>query len=365
VPRIVPVELNERSYLILIEPGSLKQLPTLLRAQSLGRSTALITNQTVEPLYGSIAYQSLSDNGRKVTLFALPDGEEHKSFAWAQRVYDHLLDAGMDRSSLIVAIGGGVVGDLSGFVAATYMRGIPFVLVPTTLLAQVDASVGGKVAVNHPRAKNLIGAFHQPAMVVIDPLTLRTLPPRELRAGLAEVVKYGVIADAGFFSFVESRLETIQSLDADAIGHVIERSCQIKAAVVAEDEREESGRREILNYGHTFGHAIETVFHYRYLHGEAVAIGMTAAANLAARRGLISAEVAERQEHLLRRIGLPVQMPAADVEELLSAMRRDKKVRQGRLRLVLPVKMGEAQTIEDVSEDDIRGALQEVMVKEL
>jgi 3-dehydroquinate synthase len=360
--RLVSVSLDARSYSILIASGLLERSDQIFDEQRLSQHVIFISNQTVAPLYGETVCERLRQRGYRVHLFALPDGEEHKSLASAQRVYDLLLNAGADRSSLIVGIGGGVVCDLTGFVAATYMRGIRFVLMPTTLLAQVDASVGGKVAVNHPQAKNLIGAFYQPSLVVIDPATLRTLPLRELRAGMAEVVKYGVVADADFFSFVESHLESVMALDAAAMGQVIERSCQLKADVVSQDEREESGRREILNYGHTFGHAIETVFQYQtYLHGEAVAIGMVAAAHLAARLGRIGSDVAERQESLLRRMGLPVRLPAMEVEPLLAAMRRDKKVRQGRLRFVLPSRMGEVETVENVDERDVIGALQAVM----
>lgn len=360
--RLVSVQLDKRSYSILIAPGTLERLETVFEEHRLPHHVTIISNQTVAPMYSDAACQRLNARGYRATIFSIPDGEEHKSIEWAQRAYDHLLATGADRSSLIVGIGGGVVCDLTGFVAATYMRGVRFALIPTTLLAQVDASVGGKVAVNHPQAKNLIGAFYQPSLVVIDPITLQTLPPRELRTGMAEVVKYGVTMDADFFSFVESELDPILLLNDEAISRVIERCCQLKADVVSADEREESGRREILNYGHTFGHAIETVFEYQtYLHGEAVALGMTAAVKLAVQLGLIGADVADRQERLLRRIGLPVRLPPMDVEPLLAAMRRDKKTRGGRLRFVLPTRLGEARTVEDVDEGEVVWAMQEIM----
>jgi len=359
---LVSVQLDKRSYSILIAPGTLERLEAVFEEYHLPHHVTIISNQTVAPMYGDGVCQRLNARGYHATLFSIPDGEEHKSLTWAQRAYDHLLATGADRSSLLVGIGGGVVCDLTGFVAATYMRGVRFVLVPTTLLAQVDASVGGKVAVNHPQAKNLIGAFYQPSLVVIDPVTLQTLPPRQLRTGMAEVVKYGVAMDADLFALVENELDLILSLNDEAISHIIQRCCQLKADVVSADEREESGRREILNYGHTFAHAIETIFEYQtYLHGEAVALGMTAAAKLAVRLGLLGADVADRQEQLLRRIGLPTRLPPINVNSLLAAMRRDKKTRGGRLRFVLPTWLGEARTVEDVNEREVVWAMQAIV----
>jgi 3-dehydroquinate synthase len=258
----------------------------------------------------------------------------------------------------VVALGGGVVGDLAGFVAATFNRGLPLLMVPTSLLAMVDSSVGGKVGVNHPHGKNLIGAFHQPAGVWIDTAYLDTLPDREYRSGLAEVVKYGVILDAEFLAFLETNAEKLLARDPAAVRHVVTRSCELKARVVEQDEREETGLRAMLNYGHTFAHAFETVGGYgAWLHGEAVAAGMACASRLAERRGLIGPEDTRRQVDLLKRFGLPTQPRPWPVEELLSVMRSDKKNVAGRLRFVLPVRLGEVRLFDDVDEDQVRAVL--------
>jgi 3-dehydroquinate synthase len=280
-------------------------------------------------------------------------------------LYENLIAMAADRQTLVVAVGGGVIGDLAGFVAATYARGIPLLQVPTSLLSQVDSSVGGKVGVNFHGAdgritKNMIGAFHQPVGVFIDTETLRSLPPEELRAGLAEVVKYGVILDAEFFEFVESNADAILALDPTATRHVVARCCRLKADVVEADEREMADRRAILNYGHTFAHAIEAVSR-EYRHGEAVAIGMVAASRLAERLGRVPAETTERQVRLLERFGLATSAPRLDPEELLTAMRHDKKTTAGRSRFVLPTRIGLVELVTDVADADVRAILAEMV----
>jgi 3-dehydroquinate synthase len=289
----------------------------------------------------------------------LPPGEAQKSLATAAALYDRLADAHADRRTLIVAVGGGVVGDLAGFVAATFNRGLPLLQVPTTLLAMVDSSVGGKVGVNHPKAKNLIGAFHQPVGVWIDTAVLATLPEREYRSGLAEVVKYGVILDPALFIYLENHVEEVLARDPAAVRHVVTRCCRLKADVVEKDERDETGLRAVLNYGHTFAHAFETVAGYgTWLHGEAVAAGMVCASRLAERRGLIEHDVTERQRELLAEFGLPTA-PLRDwpAEQLLAAMRSDKKAVAGKMRFVLPRRLGEVALFDDVPEDDVRAVL--------
>jgi 3-dehydroquinate synthase len=289
----------------------------------------------------------------------VPPGEPSKSLAQAAVLYDALADLPADRSTLIVAVGGGVVGDLAGFVAATYNRGLPLVMVPTTLLAMVDSSVGGKVAVNHPKGKNLIGAFHQPAGVWVDTAVLDTLPDREFKSGLAEVVKYGVILDPDFFAFLEQNAADVLARQPVPLEHVVARSCRLKADVVEQDEREETGLRAVLNYGHTFAHAFETVGGYgTWLHGEAVAAGMACASRLAERRNLIPAEVTDRQVRLLERFGLPTAaLPDWPADALVEVMRRDKKARGGRMRFILPKRLGEVELVADIPERLVREVL--------
>jgi 3-dehydroquinate synthase len=289
-----------------------------------------------------------------------PAGESQKSLASASRLYDALADLHADRTTLIVALGGGVIGDLTGFVAATFNRGLRLFMVPTTLLAMVDSAVGGKVGVNHARAKNLIGAFHQPAGVWMDTALLATLPDREYRSGLAEVVKYGVILDAELFTYLELNAQAILHREPEAVRHIVARCCQLKAGIVQQDEREEKGLRVILNYGHTFAHAFETVAGYgSWLHGEAVAAGMACAARLAVQRGLISTEVALRQDRLLARFSLPVAPGHWPVDELLTVMLNDKKSLNGRLRLVLPCRLGHVALFNDIPESEVRHTLEE------
>jgi len=344
------VELGTRSYPILIAAGLLGR-PDALRSHLAVRDLLVVTNTTVAPLYLSALSASLG--ARRIVEVILPDGEAHKTLANAARVLDVLVANRFARDCAVLALGGGVVGDLAGFVAACYQRGVAFVQVPTTLLAQVDAAVGGKTAVNHPGGKNLIGAFHQPLLVVIDTQTLSTLPPRELRAGLAEVIKYGLICDAQLFEWLEAHLEELLAGDAAALAHIIRRSCEIKAAVVGRDEREQ-GERALLNLGHTFGHAIESATAYtEYLHGEAVGAGLVMAAAMSSECGLLSADDSARVRRLIERTGLPTHIATVTPAAALAHMRIDKKVLSGQLRLVLLRRIGEAC----VSADYPEGAL--------
>jgi 3-dehydroquinate synthase len=331
--RTLTVDLGDRSYPIHIGPGLLAR-PELLRDAIAGSEVMIVTNETVAPLY--LEPVRVACAGMRCEAVVLPDGERYKDDATLMRIYDALLGARFSRKTTVVALGGGVVGDMAGFAAACYQRGVPFVQIPTTLLAQVDSSVGGKTGINHPLGKNMIGAFHQPRAVIADTGVLDTLPDRELRAGVAEVIKYGLICDAEFFAWLEDHQEEVLSRQPEALMHVIERSCRNKAEVVAADERE-SGRRALLNLGHTFGHAIETGMGYgAWLHGEAVAAGMRAAADLSARLGWISAGDCERARALIARAGLPVDLPAElSTDRFIALMAVDKKVEAGQLRLVL------------------------------
>ena len=339
------VELGERSYPIHIGPATLRD-PQWLRPALEGQRVAVVTNETVGPLHGAALRASLGHCGiREEPLWIeLPDGEVHKTLATVESILTRLLEARLDRGSRIVALGGGVVGDIAGFAAAIYQRGIDFVQVPTTLLAQVDSSVGGKTGVNHPLGKNMIGAFHQPRAVIIDTDTLKTLPERELRAGLAEVIKYGLIRDAGFFAWLEEHIDALRALDPEALAHAIRRSCACKAEVVAADERE-SGQRALLNLGHTFGHAIEAGMGYgEWLHGEAVGTGMAMAVRMSERMGWLDTAERERAEALIRRAGLSLEPPTAVTPQRFhELMAIDKKVSAGRLRLVLLRAIGQAE----------------------
>lgn len=331
---VLTVNLGENSYDILIDSDSLSSLGGRCAAVGLNGSVAVITNPTVASYYGETVRRSLADAGNRVTMIEIPDGEEYKNSTTLGNVYDALIEAGLDRNSFIVALGGGVVGDLAGFAAATYLRGIPFVQVPTTLLAQVDSSVGGKTAIDHHRGKNLIGAFYQPRLVLIDVETLTTLPEREFRAGIAEVVKYGVALDLRFFEFLELNVEDILRMKRESLVHVIMHCCELKAHVVELDEKE-SGLRVVLNYGHTLGHALETLAGYRELvHGEAVAIGMVLATRVCLARGCCSATESARIETLLIRFGLPVTPPPVERDRLLGALTTDKKNSGGAISFI-------------------------------
>ena len=323
------------------------------------RRALLVTDEHVSRLAGPFQV-ALEGVGIAVTQAVVMAGESSKSLQVAADLYDRLVALRADRHTAVVALGGGVVGDLAGFAAATYARGLPLVMVPTSLLAQVDSSVGGKVGVNHPRAKNVIGAFHQPVGVWIDTQSLATLPPRELRCGLAEVIKYGVILDVELFAFLEQNAASILALEHTAIRHIVARSCALKADVVARDEREETGLRAVLNFGHTIGHAIEAVSGYggAYLHGEAVAVGMVAASRLAERLGWLDPTTTSRLSTLIQAFGLPVSAPGLDPDELLEAMTRDKKNQSGRTRFVLPRALGRVELTDAAPEAEIRRVLE-------
>ncbi|MFQ5508569.1 MAG: 3-dehydroquinate synthase [Leptospirillia bacterium] len=338
----VRVSLGERAYDIVIGNGNLNGVGRACVRAKLSGTCAIITNPTVGKRYLKPVKKSLKDAGFSVSVCELPDGERYKNARSIGLIHDHLVDKRLDRGSFLVALGGGVVGDMTGFAAATYLRGIPFVQVPTTVVAQVDSSVGGKTGINHPRGKNLIGAFHQPRLVFMDMDVLHTLPRREFVAGLAEVLKYGVIADEKFFAYLSRNTQKILDLDAKVMARVVKRCCEIKAEVVAADEKETSGRRAILNYGHTVGHGIEAVTRYRkFLHGEGVAIGMVAAARIAAHLGRLSMDDAEAQRALIEGFGLPTELPPRmDKKALLSAMTLDKKVAAGQIRLILADRIG-------------------------
>jgi len=341
------VELGSRSYPIFIGDGLLGQ-PELLREHVPSRDVLIVSNTTVAPLYLETISASLAP--RRIVEAILPDGETHKTLANVARVLDVLVTNRFARDCTVVALGGGVVGDMAGFAAACYQRGVAFVQVPTTLLSQVDSSVGGKTGVNHPGGKNLIGAFHQPVLVLADTRTLRTLPPRELRAGLAEVIKYGLICDAPFFSWLESHMQELLAGDGAALTHAIHRSCAIKAEIVGRDEREE-GDRALLNLGHTFGHAIESATGYtQWLHGEAIGAGLLMAAAMSHESGLMSAAEVERVRDLIARTGLPTHIDTVSPEAALEHMRIDKKVKGGRIRLILMRKIGDAFITADYSE---------------
>jgi 3-dehydroquinate synthase len=355
----VRVSLGPRSYDIAIVSEEPAGLGPFARQRARGALAFVVADTNTRP-HAEAAAASLTAAGFSTRLEILPPGESQKALAVAARLYDRLVDLRADRATLVVAVGGGVIGDLAGFVAATYNRGLPLLMVPTTLLAMVDSSVGGKVGVNHPRGKNLIGAFHQPAGVWIDTAALASLPDREYRSGLAEVVKYGVILDPELFAWLEQHAAALLAGEPAAVEHVVARCCRLKADVVEKDEREETGLRAVLNYGHTFAHAFETVGGYGiWLHGEAVAAGMVCASRLAQRRGLIRPEVTQRQAHLLERFGLPTAPQPWPADELLSAMRGDKKSVAGRLRFVLPQRLGTVAIFDDVPDEDVRAVLAE------
>ena len=330
----VHIDLADRGYDILIGSGILGQ-PETYQDLPAAAVAVIVTNSTVAPLYADRLAAVLQGRYARVQLIELPDGEVHKDWPTLNLVFDALLGSVCDRKTVLFALGGGVIGDMTGFAAACYMRGVPYVQVPTTLLAQVDSSVGGKTAINHPLGKNMIGVFNQPLRVIADLDTLATLPQRELSAGLAEVIKYGPIADDAFLTWIEHKLDALLARDPAALAHAVKRSCEIKAWVVGLDERE-SGLRAILNFGHTFGHAIETGLGYgEWLHGEAVGCGMVMAADLSARLGMIDAAYAQRLTVLIERAGLPVRGPALGADRYLELMRHDKKAQAGELRFVL------------------------------
>ena len=356
----VTVSLGSRSYAIVVESGALASVGVRLRQLGVGARAALVSDAAIMRLYGKTVADGLEAAGFAVTLVEVPEGEAAKRLDVAAQCWDALLAAGLDRTSTVLALGGGAVGDLAGFVSATYMRGTNFVQLPTTVLAQVDASIGGKTAIDHPKAKNLIGAFHQPRLVVCDPTTTLTLPPREFSSGLAEIVKHGIVLDAEYFGEVERDAAALLARELPVLERVIGGSCRLKAGVVERDEQE-AELRAVLNYGHTIGHALEAASGYaRFAHGEAVALGIAAEARLARRLGLASEETVGRQERLLEAVGLPVRIDAVDVEALLAAITRDKKARDGHVPFVLAPRIGAFRLVYDVSPDDIRAVMAEL-----
>jgi 3-dehydroquinate synthase len=352
---IVQVDLGQRSYPIFIGSGLLADR-SILPSQIESRQIMIVSNETVAPLYMDLVEQALE--GRVVRRVVLPDGEEFKTLESFEKIISALLEQRFDRSCTLLALGGGVIGDLTGYAAACYQRGVKFVQIPTTLLAQVDSSVGGKTAVNHPLGKNMIGSFHQPTSVIADLSTLSTLPPRELRAGLAEIIKYGLVGDQEFFVWLEKHIEDLIALDKDCLEHAIRQSCQNKANIVATDELE-SGIRALLNLGHTFGHGLENVLGYgQWLHGEAVACGMCMAADLSTRMGLMRPDDHARIVSLISRAGLPIVPPEnVDPRSLEDAMKIDKKNRDGRIRLVLLRSIGNAFVCDDYPTTDFQNVL--------
>ncbi len=356
----VNVSLPAGRYTIHIAPGGLGRLGALVRGLALGDRALVVSDATVAALYGGRAVDALRQAGINADLAVVPPGEDSKALAVAETLYTKAIACGLDRRSPVIAVGGGVVGDLAGFVAATYLRGVPFIQVPTTLLAQVDSSVGGKVAVNHPAGKNLIGAFYQPRLVVADPGCLATLPARELASGLAEVVKHGIIADAAFFAYLEGNSAAILAREPGSLAEIVRRSCEIKAAVVEQDEKE-SGLRMILNFGHTIGHAIEAATGFaRYSHGEAVAVGMHGAARLSSLLGRCGPDTVAAIRALSARFGLPTAAPGCRPEDLLAYLARDKKSIGGAVNWVLTGGIGRAVVTADVPEEAVRQVLDEI-----
>lgn len=356
----IQVELGTRSYPILIGQDILGELPAMVTATGTAGVIALVTDSTVVPLYAERIETLLRDVGRTVVRCVMPAGESNKRLTQVEAFIGEFLQGGLDRASLVIALGGGVVGDTAGYAAAAFMRGIPFIQIPTTIVAQVDSSVGGKTGVNHALGKNIIGAFHQPEGVLIDMTMLNSLPPRELRAGLAEVIKHGVIADEALFAHMEANVDAILACDLDALVVPVKRSCEIKAAIVSADETEQ-GLRANLNYGHTFGHGIEAVTEYKhFLHGEAIALGMCAAGALALELNLVDNAFVERQRDCIAAYGLPVNWNELPVDETLAAMKHDKKVRAGKMKFVVADRMGHVLHRTDVTEDQARSALEAI-----
>ena len=350
------VELGERGYPIHVGANLLDEA-ALYAPHVSGRRAVVVTNDIVAPLYAARVEAALVRAGATTQRIVLPDGEVHKDWQTLDRIFTALLEARADRNTILVAVGGGVVGDMAGFAASTYQRGIGHLQVPTTLLAQVDSSVGGKTAINHPLGKNMVGTFHQPSAVIADTTSLATLPAREFAAGLAEVVKYGAIRDIDFLAWIERNAERLVRRDPKALTHAILRSCELKAEIVAADERE-AGVRALLNFGHTFGHAIESATGYgNWLHGEAVAAGMILAARFSARLGRIEAAQAERLAALLGRFGLPVEIPAFPLETWLTFMGRDKKNEGGRITLILLDALGRAAVVKDAPVETLEAFL--------
>lgn len=357
----IKVELGERSYDICIGYNILKKIGKILKPFNFSPKIAVVSNPTVFALYGKEVCKSIRRSGFDILEVLIPDGEKHKNFNSLKRIFDELLNYRLDRSSALIALGGGVIGDITGFAASTYMRGISYIQIPTTLLSQVDSSVGGKTGINHELGKNMIGTFWQPKLVWIDVDTLKTLPKRESVAGIAEIIKYGVIYDRNLFDFLEQRRNEILKLNREALKYIIKRSCEIKAEIVSKDERE-SGLRSILNYGHTIGHAIETVTGYkRFLHGEAVAIGMYIEARLAQMLNLIDNSEVLRIKSLIDSYGLPSEIPPfIKIEEIFLSMQLDKKAIAGELKFILPETIGRVVIYKGITDKKIKKLIQEL-----
>ncbi len=352
---------DHRDYPIVVKPGALKTVGHLARRRTPARVACLVSHPRIHRLYGRTVERSLRGAGFAVHILLVPEGETTKSMAWAERLIGRMIALRVDRSAVVVALGGGVVGDLAGFVAATYMRGLDFIQVPTTLLAQVDSSVGGKVAVNHARGKNLIGAFLQPRLVIADPEVLKTLAPRQLRSGLAELIKAAIIRDARFFSQLEREVDRLARLDMRALTQSIARACAIKGQVVEKDETEQN-LRAILNYGHTFGHALETYHRFgTYLHGAAVALGMAVAARLAESLHVCSTQTADRQIAVLKKAGLPVRGKGENIRDILNVMKTDKKVLEGENKYILTPKIGSARIVKKIPSFSVHRVLKAVL----
>jgi len=344
----VKVRLGNNSYLIYIGSGILRQTGQRLKENGFTGSLVIITNPIVKGLYGDTLEQELTKESFRITILQVPDGEEQKSLEVAGRLYTGLTNCSAERITPILALGGGVIGDLAGFVAATYLRGVPLIQIPTTLLAQVDSSIGGKVAVDHGQLKNRIGAFYQPRLVITDVATLKTLDAKTLIDGLAEVIKYGVIRDKGLLTYIEDNLDKIKSLDDGALEEIVFRSAKIKAEIVEKDEKD-SGLRAILNYGHTVGHAIESASDFKVEHGTAVAIGMLAAARISNQMGILDKNELLKLNRLIQRAGLPAKMPNLKAEEIIQAITHDKKVLRGKVRFILPKSLGSVFITDEVS----------------
>jgi 3-dehydroquinate synthase len=355
---VIPVDLGNRSYSIVVEPGALASVGTRLRELRVGSRAVVMTDAAILRAHGAAVVGGLEAAGLSVTVLEVPEGEAAKTLAVAEHCWDRLLAAGADRTSTILALGGGAVGDLAGFVAATYMRGANFVPLPTTVLAQVDASIGGKTAIDHPKAKNLIGAFHQPRLVVVDPSVVLTLPDRDFRSGLAEIVKHGIVLDASYFEDVERSAGALIRRDLPTLTRIIGGSCRLKASVIERDPEEKGEWRFSLNYGHTIGHALEAATGFdAWTHGEAVSLGIVAEARLAERLGVGDADTARRQQALLQAVGLPTRGARVDTEAVLAAITHDKKARDGRVPFVLAPSIGAFRVVYDVSPADVRAAL--------
>jgi 3-dehydroquinate synthase len=367
---VISVPLPQNHYNVVLAAGGLSQIGAVLQdpdlvSSPLGKKILMVSNPQIWKHYGETVFNSLVVAGFDVARCILPAGERYKTLRSIEKIFDSALAHRLERSSAMVALGGGVIGDMTGFAAASWLRGIAVVQIPTTLLAMVDASIGGKTGVNHPQGKNLIGAFHQPRLVLIDPETLNTLPVREFRAGMAEVIKYGIIWDAGLFEQLEdsSRIDQRRCFSTELLMDMLRRSCQAKVDVVSQDEKE-SGLRAILNYGHTIGHAIESLTHYRmFNHGEGVGLGMIAVGKIAVRLKLWSEDCCDRQFRLIRKVGLPTQLPASfDTEAVLEMLTADKKVQAGRVRFIMPTGFGKVEITDQVPPDVILEALRDLQV---